>query len=70
MKTNGSVQQLKQAYFIFWLNLAFAVFALAVFIKSIGGNVQWKILCSGIGFIALLTLTLLLLMRVMQLRKK
>jgi len=69
MQETDKAQQLKQAQFIFWLNLALTLFAFSAFVKSMGSNVSWKLACSGTGFVLFLGLTTILFVRMMRLRK-
>jgi len=61
--------QLKQARFIFWINLAMALFSFSVFMRSFDSGKQWKIICSGAGFAIFLALVILLFVRMMKLQK-
>lgn len=70
MEANTEVPKIKQAQFIFWMNLAMATFAMSVFIKSIDSGMTWKIVCSGAGFAVFLVLTILLLVRMLKLQKE
>ncbi|MDB5141421.1 MAG: hypothetical protein JWQ66_134 [Mucilaginibacter sp.] len=70
MEIIGRTQKLKQVQFIFWLNLAMTVFAFSVFIKSMHSTQLWKIICSGAGFAIFLTLTSLVLIRMLRLQKE
>ena len=69
MEQTDQSQQLKQVQFIFWLNLALALFAFSIFIKSLGSNIPWKMICSAAGFVLLLGLTTALFIRMMKLKK-
>lgn len=69
METIDNAEKLKQARTIFWANLSLLLFALAFFIKSLGGNVVWKMICSGVGFTIIFGLTLMLFLRILQLKK-
>ncbi|MFB9841361.1 hypothetical protein [Mucilaginibacter ginsenosidivorans] len=69
MEQTEQKQQLKQVQFIFWLNLALALFSFSIFIKSLNSDISWKMICSGAGFVLLLGLTTALFFRMMKLRK-
>ncbi|HTI60480.1 hypothetical protein [Mucilaginibacter sp.] len=69
MEQTAQTQRLKQVQFIFWLNLALALFSFSIFVKSLGSNIPWKMICSGTGFVLLLGLTTALFARMMKLRK-
>jgi len=69
MEQIDSAQQLKQVQFIFWLNLALALFAFSIFIKSLDSNIHWKMICSGAGFVLLLGLTTALFVRMIKLKR-
>jgi glucan phosphoethanolaminetransferase (alkaline phosphatase superfamily) len=70
MEITDALQKLKQVQFIFWLNLAMSVFAFSVWIKSMDSPHLWKIICSGAGFAIFLTLTTLVLIRMLRLQKQ
>jgi hypothetical protein len=70
VETIDNAQKLKQARMIFWLNFLLLVFALAVFIKSLAGNEVWKMISSGVGFTLIFGLTVMLFLRIVQLKKQ
>jgi glucan phosphoethanolaminetransferase (alkaline phosphatase superfamily) len=70
MQTSDVQQKLKQAKFIFWINLAMALFAFSIFIKSFDSHQSWKIVCSGAGFSIFLGLTTLLFVQMRKLQKE
>ena len=69
METNPAQQKLRQAMFAFWSNLAFTLFALVVFIKSVDQGSAWRIVCSGIGFVVFAGLAVLVYLQMRKLRK-
>jgi len=69
METTELDKKLKQAQFIFWMNLSLTLFAFSIFIKSLNSEITWKIICSGTGFSLILFLTILLFMRILTLKK-
>jgi hypothetical protein len=70
MEITDTPRKLKQVQFIFWINLAMTVFAFFVFIRSMDSAHLWKIICSGAGFAIFLTLTTLVLIRMLRLQKE
>jgi hypothetical protein len=70
MEITDPHQKQKQVQFIFWINLSMTVFAFSVFMKSMDSNHLWKAICSGAGFVIFLTLTTLLLIRMLRLKKE
>lgn len=56
--------------FAFWSNLAFALFALGVLIKSADKGSTWRIVCAGIGFAVFFGIAVLTFLQLRRLQKE
>jgi hypothetical protein len=69
MEQSVAEQQLKQVKLSLLVNICMSIFSLSVFIKSLGGHLIWKIVCSGIGAAGFLIILVALILRLRKLQK-
>lgn len=62
-------EKLKKAYTAFAISLALCLFSLIVLIKAVEGSMETKLVTASLGFVGFLTLTVLVLWKILKLRK-
>lgn len=69
MKAMDKKEKLKKSYVAFFLCLLMCFWSFSVFTKSIDNQIVWKIIASSVGFLFFLTLTFLLFLQMVKVRK-
>jgi hypothetical protein len=69
MEANTLNADIKKAWIVFWFNLILSIISLVVLIKVIDTNNGYRIIAASIGFLILISFTVLVFARINKLRK-
>lgn len=70
MNSIDKTEKLRKTRIAFWINLPLCAISMIIFFKSIDSQVLWKIIASSIGFVGILSLTIMVLRQMIRLQKE
>jgi drug/metabolite transporter superfamily protein YnfA len=70
MEMYNTVDQIRKARMIFWINVLFSVLSLAVLVKTIVEHKTYKIVAAAAGCLVFISFAILVFLEIKKLRKK
>jgi hypothetical protein len=67
MNSLNKAKKLRRTRIAFWINLSICAISMITVFKSIDSQILWKIIVSTIGFVGFLSLTLIVLSKLIRL---